>query len=237
MKLTINIRTFFLVFLFVISCNSKKQQNSNQDSVAKDPATENRQSADSINEIKDPGNNLVEIDEPDRGSWQNPALVIKKLGDLEGKCVADIGSGTGYFTIPLSASAKKVIAVDIAQEFLDYIEELKLELPLEQADKIETRLSVVDDPFLKPGEADAVLIVNVYYYLKNRVAYMRKIKEGLNKEGILVLVDFKTRDMPVGPVENKISVQTASEELKKAGFTILEVDTESLPYQYIIKAK
>ncbi len=38
----------------------------------------------------------------DRRSWQNPDLVLDKLGNLDGKVVADIGAGTGYFTFRLA---------------------------------------------------------------------------------------------------------------------------------------
>ncbi len=178
-----------------------------------------------------------EYEDPERGEWQNPNLVIQKLGDLDGKVVADLGAGTGYFTFRIAEKAKKVIAIDIEQKFLDYIEDRKLELPPKYADVIETRLTVPDDPDLKSNEADIVLMVNVYYYLKNRVAYMSKVKKGLKNNGILVLVDFKLGDMPVGPVENKVSVQQAAADLKEAGFTVGEIDEKSLQYQYIIKAQ
>ena len=44
---------------------------------------------------------------------------------LDGKTVADIGAGTGYFAFPLAKKAAKVIAIDIDQRFLDYIEQRK----------------------------------------------------------------------------------------------------------------
>ncbi len=180
---------------------------------------------------------ISEFEDPGRGKWQNPSLVLNKLGPLKGKVVADLGCGTGYFTFPIATKAKKVIAIDIQQQFLDYIEDRKLEASLNNADKIETRLTVEDDPDLKPEEADIVLMVNVYYYLKNRPEYMKKVLNGLKKGGILVLVDFKPGDLPVGPAEHKIAVKQVLSDLKKAGFKTLDVDLNSLQYQYIIKAK
>jgi SAM-dependent methyltransferase len=175
--------------------------------------------------------------DPERGSWQNPDLVIKKLGDLSEKIVADIGSGTGYFTFPISRMAKKVFAIDIEQRYLDYIEDRKLELPIEQADVIETRLTVANEPNLHTNEVDAVLMVNVFYYLNDRPAYMKIVNNALRKDGILVLVDFKPGDIPVGPSGDKVSPAEAIEILKSAGFEEVDVDTESLQYQYIITAK
>ena len=74
--------------------------------------------------------------------------------------VADIGAGTGDFAFPLAKKAANVIAIDIDQRFLDYIEQKK------KAEKIganiETRLTAPDSPGLKPGEADVVLIVDTF---------------------------------------------------------------------------
>jgi SAM-dependent methyltransferase len=176
--------------------------------------------------------------EPDanRGSWQNPELVIRKFGDISGKVIADIGSGTGYFTIPISRVASRVIAIDIEQRYLDYIEDRKLELPINQADRIETRLTVENEPNLHTDEVDAILMVNVFYYLNDRINYMQIVRDALKENGILVLVDFKPGDMPVGPSDNKVPVEEVVGILRSAGFEDVVVDEESLQYQYIITA-
>ncbi|MCG8308018.1 MAG: methyltransferase domain-containing protein [Cytophagales bacterium] len=173
----------------------------------------------------------------ERGAWQNPDLVIQKLGNLSGKVVADIGSGTGYFTFPISRKARKVLAIDIEQRYLDYIEDRKLEFPIERADAIETRLTVEDEPNLHKNEVDAVLLVNVFYYLNDRTNYMTIVNNALKDNGILVLVDFKPGNLPVGPSENKVPADDVVEVLKVSGFKDIKVDGESLQYQYIITAK
>ncbi len=174
--------------------------------------------------------------DPNRGVWQNPDLVIRKLGDLAGKTIADVGSGTGYFTFPIARLAQKVVAIDIEQRYLDYIEDRKLELPIQQADRIETRLTEESEPNLHTEEVDAVLMVNVFYYLNNRVDYMQIVRDALRKDGLLVLVDFKTGDLPFGPVNNKIPADEVVRVLSSAGFQRITVDQESLKYQYIITA-
>lgn len=175
--------------------------------------------------------------DPDRGAWQNPDLVIEKLGNLNGKIVADIGSGTGYFTFPISRMAQKVLAIDIEQRYLDYIEDRKLELPIEQAEAIETRLTVEDEPNLHSGEVDAVLMVNVYYYLNEHASYMKIVNNALRENGILVLVDFKPGDLPVGPSGFKATAEEAKSTLIDAGFSEVHIDSTSLQYQYVITAK
>ena len=174
--------------------------------------------------------------DPNRGAWQNPELIIRKLGPLGDKIVADIGSGTGYFTIPIARLARRVIAIDIEQRYLDYIEDSKLELPVDEADHIETRLTVANEPNLHTDEVDVVLMVNVFYYLSNRAEYMKIVRDALRKDGMLVLVDFKPGDLPVGPAQNKVPTSKVMKILDLAGFDKIEVDTTSLTYQYIISA-
>lgn len=84
-----------------------------------------------------------------RAIWQKPGLVIEKLGDISDKVIADIGAGTGYFSFKLALKAKKVIAVEIEQGLLDYIDSTKVMLPENKRSRIETRLATPDDPNLK----------------------------------------------------------------------------------------
>ncbi len=224
---------FCIVYLF--ACMNKNTSATSENLFNESSAM--RMSADSMLVLPDPDIELDIEAEPERGSWQNPELVIDKFGDLSDKVVADIGSGTGYFTFLMARKAKKVLAIDIEQRYLDYIEDRKLELPIEQAEVIETRLTFENEPNLHADEVDAVLMVNVFYYLNNRAGYMKIVKNALSEDGLLVLVDFMPGDMPLGPSKDKVPPAEVVKDLKTAGFTDIQVDTESLNYQYIITAK
>lgn len=176
-------------------------------------------------------------EDPDRKSWQNPQLVIEKLGDISGKTIADIGAGTGYFTFRLAPFAQKVIAIDIDSRFLSYIEDKRDQSPEEIYEKIEIRLSKPEDPLLKHSETDIVLIVNTFHFINNRIDYLKKVKQGIRDGGKLVIVDFKGGNMPVGPSEDtKISPSMVVDEVMKSGFGDVNIDLTSLQYQYIIIA-
>jgi predicted RNA methylase len=188
---------------------------------------------------KDIGILLKTYEDPSRELWQNPDLVVEKLGNLNGKIIADIGVGTGYFTFKMANSAEKVIAIDVENKFLEYIEERKFELRgAPTVRKIETRLCEPDDPLLKPEEADIALIVDTYHFIeKKRVEYMTIVHRGLKEKGVVMLVDYKGGEMPVGPPEQiKVDLDIVLKELKEAGFIVQEIDTTSLQFQYIIKA-
>lgn len=178
---------------------------------------------------------MEDMDSGDRENWQKPQMVISRLGDLSDKVVADIGAGTGYFTMRLARKAQKVIAIDIEQQFLDYINRrLKKTSPRDHL-QVETRLTQPDDPSLSPSEADLVLLINTYSFISNRVDYFSKVQSGIRKGGRLVVVDFKKEPLPVGPPpEEKVRWQEVFMELDSAGFTDLTVDSVGLDYQYTV---
>lgn len=178
---------------------------------------------------------VAHFEDPARAEWQKPEEVIASLGRLEGKTVADIGAGTGYFAFPIATKAAKVVAIDIDQRFLDYIKKKKQSQKI--GGNIETRLTTPDRPSLRPGEADLVLIVDTYHHFEERLDYLRKLKQGLRPDGELVIVDFKKLKAPPGPpVALRLAQGQVEKELKAAGFTIVSADRDMLPYQYVIKA-
>lgn len=226
---------YLLFFLFIIGCEANYRERSAEEKQSKDSITPKPNSSFSFDDFDD----LVKkLEDPGRVNWQNPDKVIEKMGNLSGKKVADIGVGTGYFAFRLVRKGASVIGIDIEDKFLEYIENRKSDLPGSLSEKITTRLTVPDDPNLSPSEVDWVLIVNTYYILNNRRSYLQKIRQGLKPGGKLIVVDYKSGDMPVGPSEEeKIKANDAVTEMEDAGFHIIDKDLNSLQYQYIIVAQ
>lgn len=180
---------------------------------------------------------LSEYEREDRVIWQKPDLVMNILGDVSDKVIADLGAGTGYFAFRLLHSAKKVLALDIDPKAIAYIDSLQAELPLEDASRIETRLVSEQDPRLIENEVDIIILVNTYTYIKDRVNYFKNVKSKLREGGQVLIIDFKRKELPIGPPPAyKLNQSVVEAELKEAGFEILVSDERSLDYQYIIKA-
>jgi len=171
--------------------------------------------------------------------WQKPDLVLNLLGNMNNKTVADIGAGTGFFSLRMVEKAKKVIAVDIDPRFVNYLDSVKvLELSEPMQARLETRLATPDDPKLRPNEADVVIIVNTYMYIKDRVGYLRNLKNGIAEGGQLLIIDFKKKRMPLGPPQNiRVPLFQAEDELYEAGYRDILTNDTSLDYQYIITAR
>lgn len=63
------------------------------------------------------------LESEDRKTWQNPEEIIETLDLKPSYIVADVGCGSGYFTVPISRKVKKVYGIDFQKEILEFLEE------------------------------------------------------------------------------------------------------------------
>jgi len=79
-------------------------------------------------------------------------------------------------------------------------------------------------------------MIDVYHHIENREVYFSEVKKGLKAGGKLIIVDFKKGDFKQGPPDAmKLNASQVIEEMKSAGFKLVEKDSETLPYQYMLK--
>ena len=181
---------------------------------------------------------LEQVDDVGRIVWQKPEEVVRLVGDISDKTIADIGAGSGYFTFRFALKAKKVIAIDIDPTMIKLIETFKQQLPKEIQNKIETRLALPNDPKIKDAETDIVVIINTIGYIENRVDYLKTLHKGLSENGQIFILDFKTKAIPIEApsMEYRVPLGVLEADLIKSGFSIELSDDRTLDYQYIIKA-
>lgn len=174
----------------------------------------------------------------DRTIWQKPYEVIHLLGSLEGKTIADIGAGSGYFAFRFVYEADKVIAIDIEPELIQLMDQEKKYYKQELQNKFEARLATPDDPKLNPQEVDIVFISNTYTLISNRVAYLKRLKNKFKPGGRIMIVDFKKKLTPIGPIQkNRLAQSEVEQELIDAGYELVFSNDRMLEYQYIIVAE
>jgi ubiquinone/menaquinone biosynthesis C-methylase UbiE len=175
----------------------------------------------------------------DRLIWQKPETVVALMGDMDGKTVADIGAGTGYFTFRMALKAEKVIAIDIVPDYLEILDNLKAKLPTEIQNKIETRLANENDPLLKSEEVDLIVIINTFSVISNKLNYLKTARKGLKKNGKIFIVDFKSKNIPIDApdIKDRLPINELEAYLDKAGFSNIITDDTTLDYQYVVIAE
>lgn len=171
------------------------------------------------------------FDDPARDAWQMPDRVIEALGLRRGQIVADIGAGTGYFTIRLAKSetAPKVYAVDIEPSMVHYLNERAGQ---ERLNNVVAVQAAADTPNL-PETVDLVLIVDTYHHIGGREVYFRRLAKSLKPGGRVAIIDFKP-DSPEGPPkEFRFTPEQVKSEMSKAGYR-LTAQHDFLPRQHFL---
>lgn len=174
------------------------------------------------------------LDRPEREAEEAPSKAIAALNIRPGAVVADVGAGSGYYTVRLAevvGPTGKVVATDLQAGMLDII---RSKIARDRLTNVEVVQGRADDPVLPAGAFDLILMVDVYHELASPQLFVRKLKEALKPDGRLVLIEFRRED-PRVPIreEHKMSVSQVRQELAADGFQIDRV-IDVLPWQHII---
>lgn len=219
---------FALFALFFSAAATARHSTGPGDTEHQDPATSHDHFAHRFDDADDLAKRF---DDPARDAWQMPAQVIAALELKAGDVVADIGSGTGYFSVRLARSpaAPTVYAVDIEPAMRDYVRQRAAR---EGLTNITAILADVDRTNL-PGKVDVALLVDTFHHIPNRVAWFTTLKAQLEPGARLAIIDFR-KDSPEGPpVEFRFTQEQISDELAQAGF-ILQRAYDFLPRQMFL---
>jgi cyclopropane fatty-acyl-phospholipid synthase-like methyltransferase len=164
----------------------------------------------------DPAQSAKSFDDPARDAWQMPDRVIAELALKPGSSVADIGSGTGYFSVRLAKSPAHptVYGSDLEPGMVKYLADRATQEGLTNIVSVQ---ATTTSPRL-PAPVDVVLIVDTWHHIGGRVAYFRELRKSLKPGGRVAIVDFKP-DSPEGPPkEFRFPPEQVRKEMAEAGY-------------------
>jgi SAM-dependent methyltransferase len=160
---------------------------------------------------------LTIFDSPGRDQRLQINRVMDILGITAGKNVADIGAGSGWFTVRAArrvGSSGTVYAVDINPDAIRYIDH---RAKRESLANVRTILSQADDPLLPQNAIDAVLLLKTYHEVADPVALLQRLRAALRPGAKLGIIDRNGNGTDHG-VNRNIVVQ----EAKQAGYHLLQ---------------
>jgi len=174
------------------------------------------------------------LERPEREQEEAPGKAIAALNIRPGQAIADIGAGSGYYTLRLADAVGpqgRVYATDIQPEMLALI---KKKIDARSPGNVELILGAETEARLPAAAIDMALMVDVYHELAQPQAFLRSLKTALRPDGRLVLIEFRKEDASV-PIraEHKMSVREARMELEAEGFRFDRV-IDVLPWQHIL---
>ena len=170
------------------------------------------------------------LESEDRKTWQNPEEILGMLELKPSYVVADLGCGSGYFTVPISRKVKKVYGIDVQKEMLEFLEE---KIQTQKILNIETLRSKENEIPLQNESVDLLLSVNTLHEFRDKEKIINEMRRVLNPEGQATIIDFKKEDTNFGPpVAVRVSKEQAKSLFEKKGLTVLK--THELKYHYLI---
>lgn len=171
------------------------------------------------------------FDDPARDAWQKPHEVIQALGLTPHAIVADIGSGTGYFSVRLAHFVPdgRVYGIDTEPDMVKYLADRARR---EVLGNITSVKGDPDDPRI-PEKADVIIMVDVFHHISARGRYFRKLKASLKPGGRVAIIDFNASS-EMGPPKNaRIAPDRVKAELSQAGYALVK-EFAFLPNQYFL---
>lgn len=166
--------------------------------------------------------------------FSDPIKNLKQFEISEDMIVADLGAGTGFYSLALSKIVPrgKVYAVEVVPDYLHTILNKVKEAKITNVDCFLGDVEKIGGTKLKDGIIDRVVASNILFQVENKDKFIEEVKRILKKDGKVLLIDW---DMDASsPLRNKkegISKERAIELFAKYGF-IKERDIDAGEHHY-----
>lgn len=176
------------------------------------------------------------FEDPKRDQNLQIDRVMEILGIHTGSNAADIGAGSGWFTVRaarLAGSGGIVYAVDINREYLDYIEK---RAKRENLTNIRVVLGTEEDPKLPQRSIDAVLLLKTHHEVAQPIRLLKRTRESMRSGALLGIIDRNGKGDDHG-----IDSETILKEARRAGFELVNqydfVKSEGVDYFLVFRAE
>jgi len=173
------------------------------------------------------------LERPERVTEEQPDRVVEAMQLKATDVVADIGAGTGYFSIRIARKVPQgsVIGEDIQPEMIGL---MKVKLAETGITNVKPLLGTTEDPKLPAGGVDKVLMVDAYHEFDKPLEMMQGIVKGLKPDGQVVFVEYRGEDpaVPIKPLHKMTEAQVKKE---MSPFPLEHMATlKNLPRQHLI---
>lgn len=173
-----------------------------------------------MNDRRFPASQAQRLDNPERSRWLPPAEVIAELALQPGETIADVGAGTGYFSLPLAHAVGplgKVCAVDAQPEMLSWV---KRKLENACLTNIELIRAEADQTGLPASSCSVFFLANIWHEIDDKMAVLGEAMRVLKPDGRIAILDWRRDVDPQHgpPLVHRVKVSDAIESLPSIRF-------------------
>lgn len=163
--------------------------------------------------------------------FTDPVKNLKAFGLREDNIVADLGAGTGYYSLAAGTLVPrgKVYAVEVQKDFLDTIKSKIKEAHLNNIETLWGNVEKLGGTKIGDGIADAVIASNILFQVEDKDGFIEELKRILKQKGRVLLIDWSESSIIKGT--NIISKDKARVMFEQKGF-VLEREIDAGAYHY-----
>jgi len=163
----------------------------------------------------------VFFDELDQALVGETEHDMENLGIKPGVRVADIGAGTGYYTVRVAlrlGAGAVLYAEDIKPE---YLEQLRARLKREAIRGVRLVLGRAGDPILPPDSIDVAILSHVYHEIENPFEFLYHLRPALASGARVGVVDVDRPTQEHGTPPALLRCEMAAVGYRQVGFVSL----------------
>lgn len=168
-------------------------------------------------------------------AFTNPEENIKALGVYEGMIIADLGAGTGAYTLPLAekvGETGRVYAIEVQKDFLTNIKSSAEARGLKNVELLWGDIERLGGTKIKDGACDAVVVSNVLFQAEDKPGLFREASRILKTGGKLLLIDWSDSFNNLGPAPKMVVTKDMARSLGEAGGFVLKNEIPAGEHHY-----
>ncbi len=153
--------------------------------------------------------------------FADPEKILKQLGLHENMIVADLGAGTGFYSIPAAVMVPngKVYAIEVQKDFLTTIQNKAADAHINNIFPLWGNIEKIGGTKIGDRIVDAVIASNILFQVENKDKFIEEAKRILKPDGRILLVDWSDGSSAIGPnLQSFIPKNKAREMFEKKGF-------------------
>jgi ubiquinone/menaquinone biosynthesis C-methylase UbiE len=177
------------------------------------------------------------FESPGREVYDKRKQIVAAAHLRKGAAVADVGAGTGLYTMLFSEAVGPqgtVYAVEIAPRFLDYLGQRAKKAGVRNVKVVKGTETSAELP---PASVDLVFLCDTYHHFEEPQKNLASIRKALRPDGELMVVDFKREPgkTPAWILEHvRVGQPEVTAQIEAAGFTRIE-ELPLLKENYVLR--
>ena len=167
--------------------------------------------------------------------FTDPVKNLKAFGLKESDVVADLGAGTGYYSIAAGALVPKgkVYAIELQKDFLETVKNKVREAYLGNVECLWGNVEKLGGTKIEDNVVDAVVASNILFQVEDKEGFIEEMKRILKPKGRVLLIDWS--ESSIFKTTKIISRNTALQMFEKKGFVLeREIDAGAHHYGMIL---